>query len=80
MPARQLCPKVNPKIRGVGVDFAAYLIVLESKGIDVVLGMDWLSKAQGTYRLCQKVCQVDYSRRKGNGVCRRAGSHCQGCC
>jgi hypothetical protein len=27
-----------------GVDFVANLIVLESKGIDVILGMDWLSK------------------------------------
>jgi hypothetical protein len=42
MPARQLCPKVNLKIRGV--DFVANLIVLESKGIDVILGMDWLSR------------------------------------
>jgi hypothetical protein len=42
MPARQLCPKVNLKIRGV--DFVVNLIVLESKGIDVILGMDWLSK------------------------------------
>jgi hypothetical protein len=42
MPTRQLCPKVNLKIRGV--DFVANLIVLESKGIHVILGMDWLSK------------------------------------
>jgi hypothetical protein len=42
MPARQLCLKVNLKIRGV--DFVANLIVLESKGINVILGMDWLSK------------------------------------
>jgi hypothetical protein len=42
MPARQLCPKVNLKIRWV--DFVTNLIVLESKGIDVILGMDWLSK------------------------------------
>jgi hypothetical protein len=42
MPARQLCPKVNLKISGV--DFVANLIVQESKGIDVILGMDWLSK------------------------------------
>jgi hypothetical protein len=42
MPARQLCSKVNLKIRGV--EFVANLIVLESKGIDVILGMDWLSK------------------------------------
>jgi hypothetical protein len=42
MLARQLCPKVNLKIRGV--DFVANLIVLESKGIDIILGMDYLSK------------------------------------
>jgi hypothetical protein len=42
MPARQLCPKVNLKIRGV--DFVANLIVLELKGINIILGMDWLSK------------------------------------
>jgi hypothetical protein len=42
MPARQLCPKVNLQKRGV--DFVANLIVLESKGIDVILGMDWLSE------------------------------------
>jgi hypothetical protein len=42
MPARQLCPKANLKIRGV--DFVASLIVLELKDIDVILGMDWLSK------------------------------------
>jgi hypothetical protein len=42
MSARQLCPKVNLKIRGV--DFVTNLIVLELKGIDVILGMDWLSK------------------------------------
>jgi hypothetical protein len=44
MPARRLCSKVNLKIRGV--DFVANLIVLESKGIDVILGMDWLSKCK----------------------------------
>jgi hypothetical protein len=42
MPVRQLCLKVNLKIRGV--DFATNLIVLESKGIDVILVMDWLRK------------------------------------
>jgi hypothetical protein len=42
MLARQLCPKVNLQIRGV--DFVANLIVLESKGIGIILGMDWLSK------------------------------------
>jgi hypothetical protein len=33
---------LNLKIRGV--DFVANLVVLESKGIDVILWMDWLSK------------------------------------
>jgi hypothetical protein len=42
MPSRQVCPKVNIKIRGV--DFITNLIILESKGIDIILGMDWLSK------------------------------------
>jgi hypothetical protein len=42
MPARQLCLKVNLKIRGV--NFIVNLVVLESKGIDIILGMDWLSK------------------------------------
>jgi hypothetical protein len=42
MPVRQLYPKVNLKIRGL--DFVANLILLESKGIDVILGMDWLGK------------------------------------
>jgi hypothetical protein len=42
MPARQPCPKLNLKIRGV--DFITNLIVLESKGIDIILGMDWLGK------------------------------------
>jgi hypothetical protein len=42
MPTRQLCLKVNLKIRGIY--FVANLIFLELKGIDVILGMDWLSK------------------------------------
>jgi predicted aspartyl protease len=40
MLARHVCPRVNIKIRGI--DFIANLIVLDSKGIDVILGMDWL--------------------------------------
>jgi hypothetical protein len=42
MHARHVCPKVSILIRGV--EFLANLIVLESKGIHVILGMDWLSK------------------------------------
>jgi hypothetical protein len=53
MPTRQLCPKVNPKIRGI--DFVTNLIVLELKGIDVILGMDWLSKHK-VLNDCAKKC------------------------
>jgi hypothetical protein len=38
MPARHLCLKVNLKIRGV--DFVSNHIVLESKDIDVILGIN----------------------------------------
>jgi hypothetical protein len=46
MHARHVCPKVRILIGG-GVEFLAILVVLESKGIDVILGMDWLSKHNG---------------------------------
>jgi hypothetical protein len=39
MHAKNVCPKVSILIRG-GVEFLANLIVLESKGIDVILVMD----------------------------------------
>jgi hypothetical protein len=47
MHGRHVCPKVSILIRGGGVEFLANLIVLESKGIDVILGMDSLSKHNG---------------------------------
>jgi hypothetical protein len=47
MHARHVCSKVSILIRGV--EFMDNLIVLESKGIDVILRMDWLSKHN---RLC----------------------------
>jgi hypothetical protein len=42
MLARQVCPNVSTKKRRV--DLIANLVVLDSRGIDVILGMDWLSK------------------------------------
>jgi hypothetical protein len=42
MPTRQLCPKVNLKIRGV--DFVVNLIVMDSEGIDAILEMNFLNK------------------------------------
>jgi hypothetical protein len=39
---KHICPTISITIRGV--DFLANLIVLDSKGIDIILGMDWLRK------------------------------------
>jgi hypothetical protein len=42
MRTKHLCPAISITIRGV--DFLENLIVLDSKGIDIILGMDWLRK------------------------------------
>jgi hypothetical protein len=64
MPARQLCPKVNLKISGV--DFIANLIVLESKGIDIILGMDRLSKHKALIDCAKKSVKLPLKERKWN--------------
>jgi hypothetical protein len=62
MHARHVCPKVNILIRVV--EFIANLIVLESKGIDVILGMDWLSKHKGMINCAKKVMRLTTSSDK----------------
>jgi hypothetical protein len=62
MHARHVFPKVNILIRGV--EFIANLIVLESKGIDVILGMDWLSKHKGMVNCAKKVVRLTTSSGK----------------
>jgi hypothetical protein len=62
MPARQLCPKVNLKIKGV--DFVANLIILESKGIIIILGMDRLSKHKVLIDCAKKSIKLTTSDRK----------------
>jgi Retroviral aspartyl protease len=52
MESRHVCPKISICIRGV--DFLANLIILESKGIDIILGMDWLTKYKGVIRCATK--------------------------
>jgi hypothetical protein len=42
MRTKHICPAISITIRGV--DFLVNLIVLDSKGIDIILGMDWLRK------------------------------------
>jgi hypothetical protein len=63
MHAGHVFPKVNILIRGV--EFIANLIVLESKGIDVILGMDWLSKHKGMINYAKKVVRLTTSSGKG---------------
>jgi hypothetical protein len=42
MRTKHICPMISITIRGA--DFLANLTVLDSKGIDIILGMDWLRK------------------------------------
>jgi hypothetical protein len=62
MHARHVCSKVSILIRGV--EFLANLIVLESKGIDVILGMDWLSKQNGLIDCAKKAVRLTPSSGK----------------
>jgi hypothetical protein len=60
--ARNVCPKVSILIRGV--EFLANLIVLESKGIAVIQGMDWLSKHNGLIDYAKKAVRLTPSSGK----------------
>jgi hypothetical protein len=51
MRTKHICPTISITIRGV--DFLTNLIVLDSKGIDIILGMEWLRKYDGVI-LCAK--------------------------
>jgi hypothetical protein len=62
MHVRHVCPKVNILIRGV--ESIANLIVLESKGIGVILGMDWLSKYKGMINCAKKAVGLTISSGK----------------
>jgi hypothetical protein len=42
---KHICPAVSITIREV--DFPSNLILLDSKGIDIILGMNWLSMHDG---------------------------------
>jgi hypothetical protein len=62
MLTRQLCPKVKLKIKRV--DFVANLIVLKSKDIDVILGMDWMSKHNVLIDCVKKFVKLTSPERK----------------
>src|SRR5438128_9038248 len=58
MKAQNFCPSVDIFIRGV--DFPSSLIVLESNGLDVILGMDWLTKYKGVISCATKSIQLTH--------------------
>jgi hypothetical protein len=62
MHARHVCSKVSILIKGV--EFLANLIVLESNRIDVILGMDWLSKHKGMINCAKKAVRLTTSSGK----------------
>jgi hypothetical protein len=56
MPVRQVSLKVKIILRGV--EFNANLIVIDSKGIDVILGMDWMSKQKALIDCAKNVVKL----------------------
>jgi hypothetical protein len=56
MRTKLICPTVSISIRGV--DFPSNLILLDSKGIDIILGMDWLSKYDGVIQCTKKAVRL----------------------
>jgi hypothetical protein len=56
MRTKHICPVVSITIRGVY--FPSNLILLDSKGIDIILGMDWLSKYDGVIQCARKVVKM----------------------
>jgi hypothetical protein len=56
MGTKHICPAVSITIRGV--DFSSNLILLDSKGIDIILGMDWLSKYDRVIQCTRKVVKL----------------------
>jgi hypothetical protein len=59
MTTKHICPAISIAIRGV--DFLSNLIIIDSHGIDIILGMDWLRKhdrvilcAKGAIHLTQE--------------------------
>jgi hypothetical protein len=53
---KDICPSVSISIKGV--DFPSNLILLHSKGIDIILGMDCLSKYDRVIQYTKKVVRL----------------------
>jgi hypothetical protein len=64
MRTKHICPAVSISI--TGVDFPSNLILLDSKGIDIILGMDWLSKYDRVIQCARKA--VKLTKKDGTSV------------
>jgi hypothetical protein len=64
MRTKHICPVVSITIRGL--DFSSNLILLDSKGNDIILGMDWLSKYNGVIQCTRKT--VKLTKKDGTSV------------
>jgi hypothetical protein len=64
MRTKHICPAVSITIRGI--DFPSNLILLDSKGIDIILGMDWLSKYNRVIQCARKA--VKLTKKDGTSV------------
>jgi hypothetical protein len=56
MRTKHICPAISITIRGV--DFPSNLNLLDSKGIDIILGMDWLSKYDRIIQCARKAVKL----------------------
>jgi hypothetical protein len=61
---KHICPTVSISIRGV--DFPSNLILLDSKGIDIILGLDWLSKYNRVIQCTRRA--VKLTKKDGTSV------------
>jgi hypothetical protein len=64
MRTKLICPAISITIRGV--DFPSNFILLDSKGIDIILGMDWLSKYDGVIQCTRKAVRL--TKKDGTSV------------
>jgi hypothetical protein len=64
MRTKHICPAVSISIRGV--DFPSNLILLDTKSIDIILGMDWLSKYDGVIQCARKAVML--TKKDGTSV------------
>jgi hypothetical protein len=56
MKTNHICPAISIAIRGV--DFLSNLIIIDSHGIDIIFGMDWLRKYDGVILCANKAIHL----------------------